>query len=113
MDAGYDDMDHIKPMEHAGDIKIIAHANYDEKKHDYQIRYEYNLRRMWFVSGAEDIFHKWQKLMKHEKYVCLEGVFDEREKYDTYKNQEVYGAIFDKIRTKHGCDSWFIGGCRS
>jgi hypothetical protein len=71
--------------------------------------HEYSMRRVWPTSTYEDRFNLWLKLMKNEKYVCLLGDF-------VYREEKTKGVVsqhwvFEKIKTKKGCDSYFAGDC--
>lgn len=84
-----------------GDLKIHVQVN-------PQLVHEYEIRSMWPVSDFEDRFNTWRKIMKKEKYVCLAGGFVHRERqFVNGKTKEIYGWIFEKIKTKKGCDSYF------
>lgn len=75
------------------------------------VYHEYGMRRGWTVAQYQTDFTRWHKLMKNEKYVCLAGSFIGRE--ETVENDihnETYGWIFEAIKTKKGCDSYF-GSC--
>lgn len=71
--------------------------------------HEYSMRRVWPTSTYEHRFKLWLKLMKNEKYVCLLGDFVNRE---TIKGAVSQHWIFEKIKTKKDCDSYFAGDCR-
>jgi hypothetical protein len=72
----------------------------------------YSMRRPWAVDGEEEIFHKWQKLMKNEKFVCLAGSLGRtEEKMSNNKRYITYFWVFEKIKTKKGCDSYFEHQC--
>lgn len=94
--------------------------NYKDNIGDMQIRvwvkknvsHEYAMRRAWTVGEFQKDFNRWRKLMKGEKYVCLGGHFVDYEKTkDHGVAVETYGWIFDKIKTKKGCYSYFDGDC--
>jgi hypothetical protein len=70
--------------------------------------HEYSMRRVWSTSTYEDRFKLWLKLMKNEKYVCLLGDFVNRE---TIKGVVSQHWVFEKIKTKKGCDSYFANDC--
>lgn len=72
--------------------------------------HEYTMRRVWPTSTYEENFNLWIKLMKDEKYVCLSGTFiDSEERILQGQKQKIYSWIFDKMKTKKGCDSYFTG----
>jgi len=77
------------------------------------ISHKYATRRNWPIMGVEERFNRWLKLMKGEKYVCLAGRFGFREEKVTLgKKQQVYVWVFERMKTKKGCDSYFIGDCK-
>lgn len=106
---GMDDI--LEPTGHTGDVTIIAYTD-ELENGDYRVRHEYSMRRRWSYYAAEDTFHKLQKILSKQEYVCIAGglISDER---DTYKKQDVHAWIFEKMRTKKGCHSWFADGCNS
>lgn len=74
--------------------------------------HEYAMRRVWLVKDSIKDFNHWHKLMKGEKYICLNGYFVSREEEMRQgKKVIVYGWIFDKIKTKKGCAAYFDGDC--
>ncbi len=69
--------------------------------------HEYGMRARWSVADFEKRFNKWRKIMKGEKYVCLAGDFVNFEhKKENGIERDVYNWIFEKIKTKKGCDSY-------
>ena len=91
------DGDRIDPM---GYIEITATDN-NRTIHKYQ------MRRSWPVKYFQKDFIQWRKLMKGEKYVCLEGSFvDHKYKIENGEEQEVYGWIFNELKTKKGCAAY-------
>lgn len=74
--------------------------------------HEYAMRRFFTVHDFLKDFNHWHQLMHKEKYVCLAGHFVGHEKYiERGVEVESYGWIFDKIKTKKGCASYFTGNC--
>jgi hypothetical protein len=72
------------------------------------VSHEYKMRREWTVSDFQKDFNHWRNLMKEEKNVCLGGSFVEHKKWvENDKTKETYEWIFDKIKTKKGCDGYF------
>lgn len=106
---GMDDI--LEPTGHTGDVTIIAYTD-ELENGGYKVRHEYGMRRRWSYYAAEDTFHELQKILAKQEHVCIAGglISDER---DTYKKQDVHEWIFEKMRTKKGCHSWFEGGCNS
>ncbi len=67
----------------------------------------YNMWRVWPLAVFEKKFRTWHKLMLNQKYVCIAGSFDGREKQvEDGVLKEVYFWNFDKIKTKKGSDSY-------
>ena len=104
IDKGYSSED-IGNIDNYGDIFITVWS--------YEgISNEYSMRRPWAVDEEEELFHKWQKLMKNEKYVCLAGSIGRaEEKSVNHKRYITYFWVFERIKTKKGCDSYFAHQC--
>ena len=103
-DKGYSSED-IDWQENYGDLQI-------EVSLDGNISHLYYMRRMSPVSGYEEIFNRWQKLMNKEKYVCLGGRFSGYdEKIENEQKQKIFSWVFEMIKTKKGCDSYFQNEC--
>jgi len=82
------------------DLKIEVRVNQN-------LVHEYEMRKLWSVADFEKRFNKWREMMKGEKYVCLAGDFVNYEhKNENGNERDVYGWIFEKIKTKKGCDSY-------
>lgn len=76
--------------------------------------HQYEMRSRWSVTDYEKKFNLWRKLMKNEKFVCLAGAFSDRERERLNgKIKETYNWIFERIKTKRGCDCYLCtyGGC--
>ena len=87
-----------------GRIKIIVNQK--------NVIHEYTLRRNRFVSNELSYLTDWHHLMLKEKYVCLGGIFaDLEKKIVDGKKKKIYGWLFDKIKTKNGCLSYFSWDC--
>lgn len=71
--------------------------------------HQYGMRRLWPADAYEKRLHLWRQMLKHEPYVCLEGDFGWREKRiaEDGIEREYYLWTFEKIKTKHECDSYF------
>ncbi len=70
--------------------------------------HEYEMRAHWSASSYERRFHKWQRITKGEKYLRLAGNYVDREKVMENGNEkEIHGWIFEKLKIKKGCDSYF------
>ncbi|MDP1614812.1 MAG: hypothetical protein Q8L68_03355 [Methylococcales bacterium] len=104
IDKGYSSED-IGNIDNYGAILITAWSSGG-------ISNEYSMRRPWAVDEEEEIFHRWQKLMKNEKYVCLAGSIGRaEEKITNNKRSITYFWIFERIKTKKGCDAYFQNQC--
>ncbi|MHB1947984.1 MAG: hypothetical protein ACYCQI_07715 [Gammaproteobacteria bacterium] len=67
----------------------------------------YEMRKNLSIIDFEKRFNKWRDIMNGEKYVCLAGDFINYEhKNENGIDRDVYGWIFEKIKTKKGCDSY-------
>ena len=103
-DMGHSSED-IGNTENYGDLLINAwSAN--------EVSNEYSMRRPWAINEQEKAFHRWQGLMKNEKFVCLAGSVGQIDK--KLKNSKIYikySWVFEKIKTKKGCDSYFEKRC--
>ena len=50
--------------------------------------------------------------MKNEKYVCIGGAFAGTYKKIAHGKETIeHGWIFENLKTKKGCDSYFSGWC--
>ncbi len=79
---------------------------------DGLISHQYFMRRPSSVVGYEEIFNRWQRLMKNEKYVCLGGRFTHyEEKTENSLKKKIYSWTFEMLKTKKGCDSYFLNQC--
>lgn len=88
-------------------LEIYVLTNNDLRDHE-NIKHTYEMRAHWTITGYQKRFNKWLKLMDGEKYVCLAGHFVDLEKeVRNGKTWITYGWIFEKIKTKKGCDSYF------
>jgi hypothetical protein len=71
------------------------------------IVHEYELTRGLPVDDCKDKQDLWRRLMRDEKYVCVGGGFvDYEEHVKRGTKQQIYGWIFDRIKTKKGCDAY-------
>lgn len=76
------------------------------------VYHEYGMSRVETFSDYQKILNRWHYLMKKEKYVCLAGHFvDKNTRIENGISQEVHEWIFDKIKTKKGCNSYFSNSC--
>ncbi len=89
-------------------LQIDVLPDQDLKSKEDYIKHNYEMRANWTITGYQKRFNKWLKLMKDEKYVCLGGHFvDLEKKVLDGKTWITYGWIFEKLKTKKGCDSYF------
>lgn len=71
--------------------------------------HEYVARRLMPPDEFERRLLLWRRLLKSERFACIEGDFGQRN-YKILENgqkHEVYTWTFEKIKTKKGCDSYF------
>ena len=75
--------------------------------------YDYALRRALPLEYARHKVKKWQQLMKNQQFVCVGGYFVEtNEKIHNGKKISEQLWVFENLKTKKGCDSYFSGWCR-
>lgn len=104
IDKGYSDK-YITEKENLADLHIIARPK-------NEIPHEYVMPGYAGISDYKKLLNLWKKLMKGEKYVCIGGSFISLdEEMEDGKKEQVYTWIFDKIKTKKGCDSRFYDHC--
>lgn len=102
-----------KSSEELGWKKNVAYLKIDvlttkDIQVNEHIKHQYEMRANWTITGYQKRFNKWLKLMKDEEYVCLAGHFvNQEKKIINGKTWITYGWIFEKIKTKKGCDSYF------
>jgi hypothetical protein len=100
-DMGYS-AEEFAPTDTMADLKITAYSKPN-------IFHTYYMRRAYPIRAYQEHFTRWQRLMKSEKYICIAGSFDEHkeEMIDGLKREE-NSWTFDKIKTRKGCDSYFV-----
>jgi hypothetical protein len=83
----------------SGDLEMII--NQDKK--------EFRLGFDSIISNETCEEHRtaWMKIMKDEKYFCLSSTLLAIDEKDSNK----ITGFFYKLKTKKGCDSWFVGSC--
>ena len=87
-------------------------ADADIVSQDTGIRHEYSFRRGIAAEVCNDKLLKWKELMSGERYACLGGAFVEKEEKSLQgKKIQVWGWIYDKLKTKKGCESYFENQC--
>jgi len=73
------------------------------------VKHTYVMRRAYPISAYHEIFMRWEKLMKGEKYVCLAGEFiSHEEKMDDGVKTEENSWTYDKMKTNKGTNSFFV-----
>jgi hypothetical protein len=83
----------------SGDLDMVV-------KH---VRKEYRFSFNSIVSNeiCEEHRAEWKKVMDGEKYFCLSSTLLAIDKRDSNK----ISGIFYRLKTKKGCDSWFVDHC--
>jgi hypothetical protein len=72
------------------------------------IVHEYELKRGFPVNDCRDMQNLWASLMKNQKHVCIGGSYvDQHERAFKGKKQQIYGWVFDRMKTKKGCGAYF------
>jgi hypothetical protein len=76
------------------------------------VMHDYEPRRNFSIDYAKEKVTTWKRLIKNEKYVCIGGAFAGTHK-KIMDGREVteHGWIFENLKTKKGCDSYFSGWC--
>ncbi len=75
-------------------------------------RHEYGFRRAYDLKFCEDHLRVWQKLSTKAQAICLLGEPAGLEKkHFGGKTISVKGWVWDRLKTKMGCDSYFAGDC--
>ena len=76
--------------------------------HDELGHQEYLSRRYIDLDDCISYRKEWRKLTRHQSHVCISGSYI----HDELKSGEnVRYWIFDKYKTRAGCDSYFAGAC--
>lgn len=101
IDSGYPS-EEIENVDTLADlsIKVVAQPG---------VFHEYSMRRRVPTDEFEKRFRLWRELLRGELYVCLEGsagTIEDRSVPGSHR-KIVYSWIFEKIKTKKGCDSYF------
>ena len=71
--------------------------------------HEYLARRPWDIESCRRFGKRVAALTSNTSHVCLSGAFHRVEAGE--KGSPLYYWDFDKIKTRHGCDSYFVGDC--
>lgn len=92
-----------KMMMGEGDIKVYSN----------DVQHEYGFRRAWEIENCKSHLNYWLKLTKNSKVVCLLGEpAGQEEKVVDGKKIIIKGWVWDRLKTKKGCDSYFEGDCK-
>ncbi len=95
------DFDHDLSL--ARTIIRIAHGD----KYD-----EYETRRAFSIRLCKNRVEKWKKMSHGETYACIAGKYVGREVGTKNKAASGNGWIYDRFKTKKGCDSYFEDDCK-
>jgi hypothetical protein len=68
------------------------------------VSHKYSMYRDFPTLVNENRFNQYLKLMQGEKYVCLAGTYME-------KDNKVNYWVFEKMKTKKGCEAYRGNGC--
>jgi hypothetical protein len=70
----------------------------------------YGMRRALSVDVRDRFIKTWRQLINNQLHVCIHGDFaSNRIELIDGKKQQVYGWVFNKLKTKKGCHGYF--GC--
>jgi hypothetical protein len=102
-------------------LKDIGYSSYNIDENDTTLTIEaytpegthlYDMRRNAAASANIDVFQRYQKLVRGQQYICLEGTyFFYKDVVTDGKKRRTYYWTFEKIKTKKGCESYFVGRC--
>jgi hypothetical protein len=70
---------------------------------------EFISRRPIKLKTCQLYLRDWAKFTKNEKHICISGDFINSEINKTGQKKKVW--IFDRYKTKKGCDAYFRGTC--
>ncbi len=94
------------------DEKITHGSPYIRIKTNSTTTYDYVLRRAFSLDYAQNKVKKWKQLMKNQQFVCIGGSFVKtNEKIQNGKREFKHLWVFENLKTKKGCDSYFSGWC--
>ncbi len=76
------------------------------------IIYDYVPRRSFSSDYAKEKVSTWKHLIKNQQYTCIGGIYVSTHR-KIKDGQEVteHGWIFENLKTKKGCDSYFSRWC--
>lgn len=102
-------------------LSDIGYSSYHLDENDAELTIEaytstgihlYGRRRNAAASANTRVFKQYQKLVRGEQYICLEGTyFFYKDVATDGKKRRTYYWTFEKIKTKKGCESYFVGRC--
>jgi hypothetical protein len=88
-----------------GDPYIIIKVSPMEVHH-------YEPRRSFSLDYAQEKVKRWKQLMKNQQYVCIGGIFaGTHEMIENGKKITRHGWVYENLKTKKGCDSYFSAWC--
>jgi hypothetical protein len=93
--------------------KVVRSDPHISIKASPMVTHEYEPRKNFSIDFAKEKVTIWRHLMKNEKYVCIGGAFTgTHKKIVNRKEITEHGWIYENLKTKKGCDSYFSGWCR-
>jgi hypothetical protein len=92
--------------------KVLRSEPYITIQETKVVVHEYEQRRNFSIDYAKEKVKRWKQLMKNQQYVCIGGAFaGTHEKIKNGKKITEHGWVFENLKTKKGCDSYFSGWC--
>lgn len=74
---------------------------------------EYILSHPYGMSENMEILLRWKKLIKNQEYICISGShFTKNKEIKKGKNITTNLWIFEELKTKKGCNSYFYNQCK-
>ncbi len=94
-----------EPGRFACDADIWVHT--DTEHHNY------GFRHAWDLDSCNKSVKIWKRLAKNQDTICLLGLpaGDAKQEKVNGKLLHVHGWVWDRIKTKKGCDSYWKGEC--
>ncbi len=93
-----------KPDQFMGEADIDVDT--DTEHHNY------GFRRAWDLNVCLSYLKDWKRLAKNQDAICLLGIpAGEEQKKVNGKSILVQGWVWDRLKTKKGCISYFEGEC--
>ena len=92
--------------------KVVRSDPHISIKVSPMVTHEYEPRRNFSIDYAKEKVAAWKRLMKNQQYVCIGGAFAGTHK-KIVDGREIteHGWVFENLKTKKGCDSYFSGWC--